>query len=1351
MNIRAKTKLILLCLLPLLGLSSALAAPLFDPDQINTDATTLVESIQPVGYVASFVSSGYVLNSAQVSYAIDYSSQDWTGNLHSYNLDTSGTTSTTDNWVANSNVGAAGKIDAQNLTGTSWNTTGRNIVTMSGASKVAFIWNSLNATQQSQLGSANVLNYIRGDDSNELPAGSNYRARDSVMGDVIHSTPLHWEHDHVTAGDVALRTVFVGANDGMLHAIDAVNGTERFAYIPSMLIPKLSALTSATYKHKYYVDGQMAARRFTTTTGTGATATTTSQSILVGGLGGGGKGLYALDISNARTTETNAASSILWEKSNTSTGFENLGHTYGTPVLARLPDTAGTPVAIVANGYNGSNTAVGGYQAYLYVINAVTGVRIAEFKAGSAGTQASPNGLSSPKVFDSDFDGKIDTAYAGDIDGKLWKFDLSTLTGSSNASVTCVASSGTLVAGGCKELYNAGQAITMAPVTKAHPKGGQMVTFVTGKLFTLADKTDTATHYAYGIWDRPAAFAANAAILTQLLTEKPIPYSYTDPQTGTSKTLRVRTVTNYQPNWNAGAANHMGWKTALPMGGERLVGDGAYVTGAYFLFLSSNPTINPTSTPPFENWWMQLNALTGGDTGTIRFDLNRSGTFGADDQVQLVANDPLVSPVGIHMGGGVRSQFTEFRLSGSAAFIANYDKNGDPPPPPGTAGVNGGHFDVDIFYGALSAAVPATATITVGSTGQTSSFPATLGAITVDGVVVVPALTVTNIPNGTATTTNATTIKNRVTGGYTATISGNVVTLTAPISGPGFNGKTIAIADGTSQTLVNASPAVPGVTAVAGVTGVASTNGTLVMTAVGSNKTISLQCGSTYIGRSGTFTSSNSGTASTRLDSLYSSINGTAVNGYTMTCTKTPNTTAPTSISCGVAAPVGVSACPGGFTVDNDITRTTNTGPAGGVNTVIAVTGVPAVSAVAQSGWTNFKPALTVTPFSGGSDGITIGDNCTNCQDGGLRHHVHQYDDKFDVTGVNYLNSSAPVPTGHNMSLAVSSSTRFKVLMQNQYLNPAVKIHLNGTPGYIWNVDQGYTSVKNYNTSATLGTKADGTLSVDLPDYSLNDVNSLAINMPVDALTPKNWWGNGDIRAGLIPTTPGCVKSSAGIEDGNMYQPINPPANGTQGPGTKGWTSATTNTPATATGARHGGALVVQAIRADTPRSRIEMNVPGRPEYGWRVQSAWYSTYVLVEWTTYWHHPNGKCYGDTGWVKGPGPDTGGSALIGKRIGSADPKVGDLGTGAPPVAGSTPVINADGSVTTTTIVLDAVGNGFTTIIETVDTNGVVTDHSETHTGSNVVQGGREDEDGVLPYEPGPGDVLGRVNWRELFNN
>jgi hypothetical protein len=172
-----------------------------------------------------------------------------------------------------------------------------------------------------------------------------------------------------------------------------------------------------------------------------------------------------------------------------------------------------------------------------------------------------------------------------------------------------------------------------------------------------------------------------------------------------------------------------------------------------------------------------------------------------------------------------------------------------------------------------------------------------------------------------------------------------------------------------------------------------------------------------------------------------------------------------------------------------------------------------------------------------------------------------------------------------------------------------------------------------------------------------------------------------------------------------MYQPVLAPANSASGypadgPGTLGYTNSTT--PATATGVRHNGALTVQIIRNTTPNSALELNDHlGRPEYGWRVKSSLFSTYVLAEYNTYWHHPNGKCFGSTGWTKIPGADNGGSNPSTPAAGSTDPKLGNLsGNGGTVVSvvttgDTTTVTYVDGSKDITQRITNA--NGTVTII------------------------------------------------------
>lgn len=1324
MKIPKKYSLKLLWLLPV----AVLAAVPFLPDLVNS--STYVT--QPVGYVGSPVASVYQLQNfgstataaqiqAQAVFTIDYSTSDWSGNLNSFPIDGSGRVSTTGSWSG----GAAAQINAQNesLAGV-WNATGRYIVTRNASAGIPFVWGSLTAAQKTALDSASVsassspvLNYVRGDGSNEVPNGNSYRARATVLGDIIHSTPKYWD-------DGTNTTVFVGANDGMLHAFNAVTGAERFAYIPSVLIPKLPLLKVNPYAHKYFVDGQLAARKYNT------------QSILVGGLGGGGMGLYGLDITAVPTSETDAATKILWEITNASAGFANLGHTYGTPVLTILPN--GTNALVVSNGYNngctnacnsGANSAGNGH-ATLLIINPVTGAKLGEMDTGS-GSTTSPNGLSSPTLVDTNADGIKDTAYAGDLNGNLWKFDLSDLTSTPTILYTT----------------NPARPITMAPAFKQHPYGGRIVTFATGQNYTTADNTDTSTNYAYGIWDRPSAYAANAALLDQTLTERSYTFTPASPVGASPQTLRVRTVTSLQPNWTAGSTNNMGWRTTLPSGGERVLGDGAIIsTDSAFTFLSTNPTANTTSQPPGENWEIHLDALTGGDRGVINFDLNQDGLYTSADQVSVTTGSvtSLYSPVAIYFGGGIRSQLTAFAdANGYNVYQANFDKNSAPTIPP-NSGVANGHFDEDIYFGSLSAATQATATITVGTTGQTSSYPATLGNITVNGVVVVPALTTADIPDGTAATNNATTINSKVTGGFTATRRGSVITISAP-SGVIYNGNTIDIADGTSQMLVPAAAAIPAVSALATVnpTGFISFGG-LVNSTTNSTGTVSISrsltsgsntilVGSLVASNANPLTIGNSKTPAQVASVVAGSIGTGGViqayvggNSITAACAiKTSNVVClvdtSTTVTNGKAVTFGTLNNFGGVTVS----ATSTTGG------VIAVNGSPGVAAVVKSGWTNFKPALTTTVFSGGADGITTGDNCTNCQ---YDTHVHQYDKKYNVTGVNYLN---PSNIAFNLNRAISSSTQFKVLAQNQYLSPALKVHI-GNPSYLYNVNAGYISIKNFVTSTTLSLAS-------LPTYTLSNVGSFAINMPVDALTPKDWWGNGDVRAGLHPSSPGCLFVSNGVTDGNMYQPVIPPANGVNGPGVNGWSSS--STPATSTGARHGGALVIQIIRANTPDSEIEQNVPGRPEYGWRVKSAFYAKEVLAEYNTFWHHPNNICYGNTGWTKNPGADNGTSTPIATAPGSTDPQIGSLGIPTPGTTINT-LTNADGSVTTTTTTIVVNANGTVTVTTTVSnssggsttttvTNGITTGGVATGTTVNT-NGSR-----------GNKASLGRVSWRELF--
>ncbi|NHZ97060.1 pilus assembly protein [Massilia sp. CCM 8734] len=628
---------------------------------------------QPVGYIGRPTPSNIDVSSGnEKMYSIDYSSFDWSGNLHAYPITKTGAIGTEDSWTG----GAGAKIRAQSATQ-------RIIVTRndaSGAAGIPFRWASLakgltgHREKLDKLAmdaaSSDILDYVRGDSAKEIKNGGTLRTRFSGLGDIIHSTPVY--HN-----DGTNKTVFVGANDGMLHAINATDGTERFAYIPGAVMGDLAKLASKDYTHRYYVDGGIALR------------TMEQQTILVGALGGGGKALFALDVTSMPTDEASAASKVMWEVNNQKTGFEDLGYTYSAPVLARIkPDATATPIpmVVVGNGYNSDHPTATGH-AVLYVMNAKTGALIRAMDTG-VGAKATPNGLSSPSVRDTDNDGYSDTAFAGDIEGNMWKFDL--VNGGTPKK---------LHAGG-----TAGRAITMAPALAAHPSGGTMVMFVTGRILTPTDMVlspadTTNPHYAYGVWD--LADVTKASYVEQILGNL-------EYQPAGAK-LKVRTVTNKPLNYSNDV--NKGWQVALPPG-ERVVGNGAYVNGNVFQFFSTNPTVTPNIKPPGENWWMQLNYLTGGDTRAVVFDLNDDRKFTADDLIDVtVAGPPATTttmyPVGRHMGGGVRSQLVGVAAGGVDVFQASFDRNGAATPPiitevdpivmKGERGVSGGHFDTDFF------------------------------------------------------------------------------------------------------------------------------------------------------------------------------------------------------------------------------------------------------------------------------------------------------------------------------------------------------------------------------------------------------------------------------------------------------------------------------------------------------------------------------------------------------------------------------------------------------------------------------------------------------------------------------
>ena len=393
--------------------------------------------------------------------------------------------------------------------------------------------------------------------------------------------------------------LYVGANDGMLHAIDAATGQEKFAYVPNLVFSKLSRQTATPYLHQYTVDGSPVVRDVFYGGGW--------HSLLVSGLRAGGKGLFALDVTDpSGVTETTASSVVRWEVAN-----DDLGHVFAQPALVKTNDEKWS--VIVGNGYN-SRTG----RAQLLVIDAETGA-VTKLLDTGVGDAASPNGLSGVAPGDVDGDGKVDAVYAGDLNGNLWKFDLA---GGSSTSWG--------VALGGTPLFAAGltQPITVRPDVGPHPKGGFVVTFATGRYLAPGDVASSDLQTAYGIWDK---LGGTVTVTKTQLQQQIIETGTTTTDSGEEfrfSTHRVGVARDTSlgddlPTTPPATfyADKRGWYFDLPTSGERVVADPA-IRGGRAIFTSIIPTVSTDCKPGGTSWVMEVDLLTGNRLDRATFNTN---------------------------------------------------------------------------------------------------------------------------------------------------------------------------------------------------------------------------------------------------------------------------------------------------------------------------------------------------------------------------------------------------------------------------------------------------------------------------------------------------------------------------------------------------------------------------------------------------------------------------------------------------------------------------------------------------------------------------------------------------------
>ena len=394
------------------------------------------------------IASPVRVTSGDISYSTQYFAANWSGDVIASQLafNSAGEPVATTNWSARSLLETQAATDTSLVNG--WDTK-RFIATYDNGNGVPFRVAATGITDATKLTAltdtgktpTDVINFLRGDRSNE---GKLFRRRDFLLGDIVSSKAYPVGAPSATYRDagnpgygafVALHqsrspVVYVGANDGMLHAFNGTlstnGGKELFAYVPSLLFqgpngtPKVDGLISLTdinYVHHFFVDATPVVTDVDFgRAGTLGNATTPSDwhSLLVGGLGKGGKGFYALDVTDPATItdETKLAAKVLWEVNPATMGFS-----YGQAVTVKTAKYGW--VVILTSGYNNSDG-----KGYFYIVNPKNGT-VLETVSTNIGDTGNPSGLTQAAAYVSDYsDYTADAVYAGDLLGNVWRLDL---------------------------------------------------------------------------------------------------------------------------------------------------------------------------------------------------------------------------------------------------------------------------------------------------------------------------------------------------------------------------------------------------------------------------------------------------------------------------------------------------------------------------------------------------------------------------------------------------------------------------------------------------------------------------------------------------------------------------------------------------------------------------------------------------------------------------------------------------------------------------------------------------------------------------------------------------------------
>ncbi len=643
----------------------------------SDDLTDAIQGMSSEINRASSTQSGVAVSTANLTvgtrkYTPRYSTVSWVGNIDARNLDPNNGNEISTAWQIES-TDAAGNPQTSKVPAAA----SRNIWAGNGAAAapkaVAFTFTALSSASLtgSMTGTVNsaLIDYLRGDMTNEQDDANNpdgiYRRRTTLaagvasaiprvregrMGDVVNSSPVlvkggvDLQYQNLPSpydgsgyasflATKALRegVLFVGANDGMLHAFrDGLGandgGAEIFAYVPKAVLPTISLLSDPSYSHQYFVDGPNVE--------TDAFWSAAWRNVLIGTAGAGAKAVFAIDVTtpfNAGVWPNNVAmdaTNVLWEVNSNTTGFSELGYVL-TDVQAG-PTVGGQWVAIFGNGYYSASGT-----ARLFVVNLQTGALIREINTGVGGS----NGLGGVRIVRDDTQ-RIIGAYAGDLKGNVWKFDLSNAL----PATWTVGLSGS-------PLYAAGSTkpITAAPAVLKHPSGGYVVAAATGKFFENSDLKTTSVQSVYGVWDSVAfGSATTPAGVTQTGTTSLVLQTISNPITTTqvitssvdgstsSQVVTFYAISTNPVNW----VTKRGWYIDLPNSGQRVVYPVDTIAGTVIAIDSITP-ISPgggaadpcSATNQGTGWVYLIDGVTGQGPPAAILDTNGDGSVDSSDLV----------------------------------------------------------------------------------------------------------------------------------------------------------------------------------------------------------------------------------------------------------------------------------------------------------------------------------------------------------------------------------------------------------------------------------------------------------------------------------------------------------------------------------------------------------------------------------------------------------------------------------------------------------------------------------------------------------------------------------------------